>query len=67
MHLFVFYDYVYLALRRQFATVPTPPGAKLPGLYTTRELSVKRLFIINGLTTGTVFEYFIEGGLLNSM
>jgi hypothetical protein len=52
----MFIYYVYLDLRREFATVPTPPGAKLPGLYTTLELSVKRLFIVNAGATGTVRE-----------
>jgi hypothetical protein len=57
MYLCVFmHIYVYLDLRREFETVPTPPGAKLPGLYTTRELSVKRLFIINAGVGGTVRE-----------
>jgi len=54
--LIMFIYYVYLDLRRELATVPTPPGAKLPGLYTTLELSVKRLFIVNAGATGTVRE-----------
>ena len=30
--LYCIYNYIYLDFRRQFATVPTPPDAKLPGL-----------------------------------
>ena len=56
-----------LDLCRVFFTVPTPPAAKLPGLYTILELSVKRVFIINAGVGGTVREYVIAGGLLNSM
>lgn len=48
--------FLYFQVRRdfirEFFTVPTPPGAKVPCLYTTNELSEKILFIDIGFTFG---------------
>jgi hypothetical protein len=48
--------YVLRATALEFDTVFTLPYERAPRLYTTNELSEKRLFIINGAVIGTVAE-----------
>jgi hypothetical protein len=61
-----FLHHVFLAFMREFFTVPTPPGAKLPGLYATSALSAKILFMVKGLTVGKIGDVTLGTGLVGN-